>query len=365
MEKTCINCGTKIISNDDKFCLNCGTPLNNDCSVNNKSKDFINQPETKRSSGKKIQKKITNSIIIARKATIFTIIETIGVSLFQQSYFFTMTAILIGLIFFILFQLFGMKQEHSVVKETSIKKEKFGKIFMSQNEEYISSLGNGYIANYLAGKAIKKGFAVISDKRVYFKGSVLNKIGKVYVKNNEERIVDIKDITGTGFIYRKVYGQLAKIIISLILMVFIFGYFFLGFKDHNFITTEEACASGVLMGTLLSGIASLVLLMFNYLKKRKGYFEIQYAGGQIAFDTSFYAQVELEDFQKQLRRVKDLYEESLTKTIVNQVTQIPVSEPVTPVTDKADELRKYAKLLEDGLISQDDYDVMKKKVLGL
>lgn len=31
----------------------------------------------------------------------------------------------------------------------------------------------------------------------------------------------------------------------------------------------------------------------------------------------------------------------------------------------ADELRKYAELLKDGMISQEDYDAMKRKLLGL
>lgn len=89
-------------------------------------------------------------------------------------------------------------------------------------------------------------------------------------------------------------------------------------------------------------------------------FQIQYAGGCIAFDVSYYAKAEIDDFQKQLRRTKDLAEESTAKAAA----------PETPVQTSTqgnvpDDLRKYADLLKDGLISQEEYDTMKKKILNL
>ncbi len=51
-------------------------------------------------------------------------------------------------------------------------------------------------------------FAVISNKRVYFRGSCFSGQGKSLVKTDEERTVDIKDVTGSGFIYRRYLGIL-------------------------------------------------------------------------------------------------------------------------------------------------------------
>lgn len=114
---------------------------------------------------------------------------------------------------------------------------------------------------------------------------------------------------------------------------------------------------------LLTSAISVMLVFFDYLKKRKTFFEIQYAGGRIAFNVSYYALVEIEDFQKMLRRAKDLVE-SVVMEPARSLVQ-PLDEQNNQTVDKADELRKYAKLLEDGLISQEEYDAMKKKVLGL
>ena len=63
--------------------------------------------------------------------------------------------------------------------------------FISQNEKFITSLGNGYIVNYLTEKSLSNGFAFITDKRVYFKGSCLSGTGKKFTKTDrsEERRV--------------------------------------------------------------------------------------------------------------------------------------------------------------------------------
>ena len=97
-----------------------------------------------------------------------------------------------------------------------------------------------------------------------------------------------------------------------------------------------------------------ILEVLGYLLKRKTYFRIEYAGGCIAFDVSFYAKAEIDDFQKQLRRAKDLAEE--TATIKTVAVETPVQAPTQ--NSVPDDLRKYADLLKEGLISQEEYDVV-------
>lgn len=96
--------------------------------------------------------------------------------------------------------------------------------------------------------------------------------------------------------------------------------------------------------------------------RRKTFFQIQYAGGCIAFNVSYYAKAEIDDFQKQLRRAKDLAEESASK---GPVIETPVQPAAAVQNSVPDDLRKYADLLKEGLISQEEYDAMKKKILGL
>lgn len=128
-----------------------------------------------------------------------------------------------------------------------------------------------------------------------------------------------------------------------------FGYYML--------TTVAVAGTGLLVTFFISCIAVFV----EYLSKRKTLFEIQYAGGRIAFDVSYYAKAEIDDFQKQLRRAKDFAQE--TATVRTVTVEAPIQTPTQ--SSVPDDLRKYADLLKEGLISQEEYDAMKKKILGL
>ena len=91
--------------------------------------------------------------------------------------------------------------------------------FVSKDEKFIASLGNGYIVNYLVNHSVSRGFAFITDKRVYFKGACFTGTGKRLTKSNEERTVDLKSITGSGFIYRRSIGLLIAAIICFVITV--------------------------------------------------------------------------------------------------------------------------------------------------
>ncbi|MBR1650642.1 MAG: SHOCT domain-containing protein [Lachnospiraceae bacterium] len=361
-------------------------------------------------------------------------------------------------------------------------KKKMAELFVSAEEKYISSLGNGYFLNFLSDGAVKKAFAFISDKRVYFRGNCYTGRGKALLISEENRTVDIKDVTGSGFIYKRRIGVLVGIFAALLislggLVSSLVGIFYDPFwhyreqyldtieskelygiikesdlrlrkeaiyalrdgyevpqklEDYEIDTINQLVNLGIIgeldpntntytirgeaykkavwhltsivsndeveknysfkllildhiptwsygyakyqsfgdeIGRELLGAVCLplfiscLIVFINYLKKRKTFFQVQYAGGSIAFDVSYYAKAEIEDFQKQLRRVKDLIEEASAKSVSAPVTI--QSQPIADNNGTADELRKYADLLKDGLISQEDYDAMKKKLLGL
>ena len=60
-------------------------------------------------------------------------------------------------------------------REESLKKDqnpKLTKLFVSPDEKVVAVLGDSYFQNFIHDRSIKKGFAVVSDKRVYFKGKL-------------------------------------------------------------------------------------------------------------------------------------------------------------------------------------------------
>ncbi len=93
-----------------------------------------------------------------------------------------------------------------VQNEENIESRYEGKlktIFSSPNEKLVTVLGNSYIENFLQNGSVKKGFVVVSDERVYFQGnnyyiSYDEEGEQSIIQNKQSRMVDLKDVTGTG-----------------------------------------------------------------------------------------------------------------------------------------------------------------------
>lgn len=220
------------------------------------------------------------------------------------------------------------------------------KIFVDTTEKYVSSLGNNYIINYISSGNISSGFAVISNKRVYFRGDCYYKEFGRLKKSYEERTVDLKDVTGTGFSSKNPVGLLfAGIITGLISIVSMF------------------------VGEVFFILVLLTIsLLTGYFMKRKTLFEIDFSGGKICFDVNIYGRSEVNDFQKQLRRAKDSYlknrekEMSRFSNIINEGSLEKSSQAITK-ENKADEIRKYAELFQNGFITQEEFEKLKKEII--
>ena len=72
-------------------------------------------------------------------------------------------------------------------------------VLIDYNESVVSVLGNDFITRFLTTGTLSEGFAILSNKRIYFKGKCLSKRNTKFYSSFEERTVDLKDVTGTGF----------------------------------------------------------------------------------------------------------------------------------------------------------------------
>lgn len=158
-----------------------------------------------------------------------------------------------------------------VDKEVPVENDNnYIKIFIEPNEKYIGSLGNSYLNSFLTNSGIKKCIALLSDKRVYLRGNMININSGKIERFNMQQTIDLEDITGTGFIYAS--PQLWKLILAILTAPF---------------------------------IIPAILLIVSYLKSRNTLFFIEYAGGCVKFDASIYGLAESQDFEKQIRRAKN------------------------------------------------------------
>lgn len=208
--------------------------------------------------------------------------------------------------------------------------------FADSAEKVITVLGNGYLKNLLLNIGIRKGICVVSDRRVYFKGTAYYAKKTGWKRVKKEDIVDLSDVASTSTVYISHWPVLLTIPITIALVI-------LGdISGHSVMYNEE-------MAFVLLTCSPAAL--FYYMLTRKNLFQITFAGGQIAFNTAWYSSKELENFQKLLRQAKD---HSVKSTPVHQTA------PHKETSTLSDELRKYAELLQNGYLTQDEFNAIKK-----
>lgn len=270
-------------------------------------------------------------------------------------------------------------------KAASRYEGKFKNFFMSPKEKLVAVLGNSYIENFLHNGSVEKGFAVVSDKRVYFQGnnyyiSYDAKGKKKVIRNQQSRTVDLKDVTGTGtdsyvntaWFIRGCVVAVLMIIIAILVMGLTQET---GPKTVTLVPGNSAMEShnnseefAELIGGLMKVIAVIFLPVFCFFKYHMSavsLITIQYAGGVIGFDINWFTQQEIDLFQKQLRVAKDKAIEASDNAVANKLQEAVsnMTQSVSAPNSKADELTKLVDLLQKGIIAQEEFEKMKKELI--
>lgn len=247
--KYCMHCGAEI-SNEAEFCGNCGK------GVSSGSKDNIEFSDVARYAGQQAKKAVGG---IQSKAQDF-------------------------------------QESHSIEKEERKIKD-VGEMFVNPDEEQKAVIGGGYLANMIHTGTVGKGFGILTNRRFYFKGKCFYKVGKHFMKTDEERTVDLQDITSSGFIYTRFFLWIVLAVLDIV----------------GAIAMIESCTSSY-RGFQGSDILSIVFLLIIdivfwliYIFYKRAIYEISFAGGSIAIKASSYGIKEIKAFDKQLRLAKDEY----------------------------------------------------------
>lgn len=287
---------------------------------------------------------------------------------------------------------------------------KFSRFFMSPNEKFIVALGNSYIENFISSGITEKGFAVVSDKRVYFQGTSYNVIQRNNGKNklvkvNKSRTVNLDDVTGVGVdssknILWKILEYLSCIVVAII--VFFLVYYETNFENtlvytlvtfvpfvfaiiHDILEKFNVKSNVwkavfifvwiVLISWIHLDILSVIILnlipsvlmcicFFVYQKSKKALIVIQYAGGRIGFDKKWFIDKEIEQFQKLLYLAKDKGVAKKDAAISNQMQEamssITMQSSSSTDSDIVSKLEKAADMLSKGIISQEEFEKIKK-----
>jgi hypothetical protein len=217
------------------------------------------------------------------------------------------------------------------------------KIVYDPSEVHMGTLGINYLQSFLDSGILSKTVLVLTDKRLYQKGKSYEKNNKNgYNKINTQKVVDLKDITGTSFFEFDPFIIKISAIILIILGVI---FFFLGESEGAFF---------MIAGSIFSFILYKISL--------KRFFVVEYAGGAIYTDSSLYDEAEINEFQKAISNLKDSHFKNVSKSNnqnekdLNNVSGINVK-------SKEDRLIELNALYEKQLLSTDEYNEMKKNII--
>lgn len=242
------------------------------------------------------------------------------------------------------------------------KDDKFRSFFLAPNEKMVTVLGNSYLQTFLNNGDIRKGFAIVSNKRAYFRGTSYNvtedKKGKRHlIRTHQSRVVDLRDITGVGF---DSYSDEKWIILSFLPVLFLMFF--------GLLSTVGRSSKNSLTFILFICLLGVVYCWYRYFKSQRTCVIIQHAGGAIAFDKNWYTDDEIEQFQQLILIAKDKVltendNKSIKTTVETTLTSMMDSTTTMKNVSIADEIAKLNDLMTQGIISQEEFDKAKKELL--
>lgn len=256
-------------------------------------------------------------------------------------------------------------EEKTQSKESKPKfnPEKVRSCLISEQEQVLNVLGNTWAETFFATGTIGNGFSILTNERVYFKGKCFIRIGKGFYKKVEEKVVDLNEVTGTGFVHNKaVWAHVLAIIFTVIGGLYIFS------GVPNFIVGIFTRESQNIIAGVVGGVVGLLLIvLFQFLDKMFNYsvFEISYAGGGIAFGLNWISQDEANEFQRLLRQAKDAKKAESLDAFRTILRQPEAGAKNQDTKDSAAEILKFKELLDKGVITQEEFEAKKKQLLDL
>lgn len=193
--------------------------------------------------------------------------------------------------------------------------EQAKKLLASPDETVVATLGNNYLQNFLTGQKVKQGYAILSDKRLYYHGKNITGKGRFMQMSTEDMAVLVDDVSATRFVSTRKIGQIILGVLFAALTIFILGclyptvtHYFRLLSDwhkygYKFVVDFLINGIGPLVGTTIC-FASAVCFIKAFISPST-VFEIAFPGGAFRFDVKWYPMVDMQDFQRQIMLMKD------------------------------------------------------------
>lgn len=190
--------------------------------------------------------------------------------------------------------------------------------FVDQSETTVATLGDNYLQNFLLGKRIKRGAAILTQKRLYYYGKQFLGKGKTTTKDTEETVIPLEEISLTRFVHSQPIGLIlfgVLLMIGGVVLVYASPLrWFMGdlayqkeMQAYGFSFSYMSLILRYLpyfFGTIALGGAGIVSIITGF-ARRTTLFEISYPGGRYFFNVKYYPIADMRDFQRQLHLMRD------------------------------------------------------------
>lgn len=165
-------------------------------------------------------------------------------------------------------------------------------LFTDPQEQLVAVLGKRAAKEFFSTGNIGEGFAVLSDRRLYYRGFCLLRRGHRFSKRRTERTVDVADITGFRLVTPA--PRLAHWLL-IVLWSVLLTYGLIDFIEHR-----------VIWGPVLFGLGLGFIGLFLWLirkSRQRVFFEVAFSGDSIGLEVTRLDVREVEFFREGLRLV--------------------------------------------------------------
>ena len=170
----------------------------------------------------------------------------------------------------------------------------YKQVFYDDDEELEAVLGRSFIESLLTGRGLSKGALILSDKRLYQKGRRYDSLlGRGWSAVKGSSVVEVSDITGTSF---GKHTNIATLVVTIIF--FVIGC--LGGFYYFDISYWDTSALWIFIPALLPA----VFFYWLYTAQKLSIFMVNYSGGAIGMNASWFSHKELDEFQRSISRVR-------------------------------------------------------------
>jgi len=182
--------------------------------------------------------------------------------------------------------------------------KKFSGMFVDQSETAVAVLGNNYMQNIMLGQKVQMGYAVLTQKRLYYKGIYFSGEGNRKTLTQGECVVPIEDISMTNFV-----NSQGPMVLKLTGIGFVaVGIVFLLAAAFAVLTGGMKLSEA--FTPIMMSVAPILLGVVTYfLSRQQGQtdFTITFPGGQLKFNVKWYPMADMQDFQRQIHLMREQY----------------------------------------------------------